>query len=61
MQIMKRALVYGLVALSLSFGINISAMASDIEIIKVLADKGDAGSQTALGLRYEIGDGVIQD
>ena len=61
MQIIKRTLVYGLVVLSLSFGMNISAVASDIEIIKVLADKGDAASQTALGLRYEIGNGVIQD
>ncbi len=34
MQLMKKTLVYGLVVLSLSFGMNISAVASDIEIIE---------------------------
>lgn len=61
MQIMKKKLVYGLVVLSLSFGMNVSAVASDIEITKILANKGDAASLTDLGLRYEIGDGVTQD
>ena len=61
MQMLKNMLVYGLMVLSLSFGMTMPAAASDVDITKLLADKGDAASQTDLGLRYEIGDGVTQD
>lgn len=58
---MKKTLVYGLVVFSLSFGMTISAVASDVEYTKVLADKGYAEHQNKLGVMYAEGDGVERD
>lgn len=58
MQMLKNMLVYGLIVLSLSFGMTMPAAASDVEYIKVLADKGYTEHQNRLGIMYAEGDGV---
>ena len=57
MQLLKKALTYGLMVLGLSFGLMVSALASSFEDTKALAEKGDTSAQFSLAMIYEHGRG----
>jgi TPR repeat protein len=65
MQPMKKTLTSGLMILGLSFGLTLSAIASNesdrFNNIKASAERGDARDQYLTGFRYGEGIGVRQD